>query len=128
MIVLGDFNSEEVGLETRAGSDIGIASGLETVDTADDLIDLSQHLPQGERQTHMLLGRQFDRILCSRSLLEDDPTKPDLVFAKIEVIRSLSVRGTADVPLQHWEEYWSLPEAERDLSDHYPVMATFEVR
>ena len=85
-------------------------------------------LPAGQRQTHMLSGRQYDRILCSRSLIEDDPAQPDLVFSKIEVRPDLCVRGTADDPEQHWNAYWSLPDDQRDLSDHYPVMATFDVR
>ena len=128
VIVLGDLNTEETGLKTRPESDLGVASGLETADTADDLIDLNLRLPADNRQTHMLPGRQYDRILCSRSLIEDDPSKPDLVFSKIEVLRALCVRGAADEPQQHWDEYWSLPDDQRDLSDHYPVMATFEVR
>ncbi len=128
VILLGDFNTEEKGAETRKESDLGIASGLETPGGDDDLVDLNQRLPSGMRQTHLLEGRQFDRILCSRSLLEDDPSRLDLVFTKIEVRRDLAVRGKQDTPEQHWETYWKLPPAERDLSDHYPVMATFEVR
>ncbi len=128
VILLGDFNTEEKGFETRKESDLGIASGLETLSTDDDLVDLNLRLAAGKRQTHLLEGRQFDRIFCSRSLLEDDPSHPDLVFTKIEVRRDLAVRGKQDTPEQHWETYWKLPSEERDLSDHYPVMATFEVR
>lgn len=128
VIVLGDFNSEESGRETRRESEVGIACGLETDDPGDDLVDLNLRLPVGDRQTHMIPGKQFDRILCSRSLLEDDPSKPDLVFSKIEVLRRMSIRGAADNPEQHWENYWNLSDRERDLSDHYPVMATFDVR
>jgi endonuclease/exonuclease/phosphatase family metal-dependent hydrolase len=128
VILLGDFNTEETGVVTRKESDLGIASGLETPSTDDDLVDLNLRLDSGMRQTHLLEGRQFDRIFCSRSLLEDDPSHPDLVFTKIEVRRDLAVRGKPDTPEQHWESYWKLPSEERDLSDHYPVMATFEVR
>lgn len=128
VIVLGDFNSEETSDQSRPDSDLGIVCGLETDDPNDDLVDLTLQLPGNERQTHLLPGRQYDRILCSRSLLEDDPSRPDLVFSKIEILEALCVRGTRDDPQQHWESYWELPESERDLSDHFPVMATFEVR
>ncbi len=128
VILLGDFNTEEKGITTRKQSDLGIASGLESPTTDDDLVDLNLRLASGKRQTHLLEGRQFDRIFCSRSLLENDPSRPDLVFTKIEVRRDLTVRGKQDTPEQHGDAYWKLPPDERDLSDHYPVMATFEVR
>ena len=128
VIVLGDFNSEETADQTLADSDLGIAAGLQTPSPNDDLIDLNLRLPRSSRQTHMLPGRQYDRILCSRSLLEDDPSKPDLVFSKIENLREMCIQGEADDPEQHWNDYWSLAEDQRDLSDHYPVMATFEIR
>ena len=128
VIVLGDFNTEETGTTTRRQSDLGIACGLETPEPGDDLVDLNLKLPEDKRQTHLLPGRQYDRILCSRSLLEDDPDRPDLVFSKIEILRQLCVRGELDDPQQHWDDYWGQPAAERDLSDHFPVMATFEIR
>lgn len=128
VIVLGDFNTEERGEKTRPGSDLGIIAGLETSDTSDDLVDLNLRLPSGQRQTHLLPGRQFDRIFCSQSLLRDDPGKPDLVFEKIEVKRELAVQGSPDTESEHWDNYWKLDDDERDLSDHYPVMATFRMR
>ena len=109
------------------GSEIGIACGLETPETDDDLVDLHLRLPASDRGTH-LMGGQYDRILCSRSLIEDDPRRPDLVFSKIEVLRDLAIRGQQDPPEQHWNQFWKIPEGERDVSDHYPVMATFEIR
>ena len=128
VILLGDFNTEETGETTRQRSDLGIASGLETPDSEDDLVDLNLRLASDGRQTHMLDGRQFDRIFCSPSLLKDDPSRLDLVFTKIEVRPDLAIRGQPDTPEQHWETYWKLPADERDLSDHYPVMATFVLR
>ena len=128
VIALGDFNTDERGELLRIDSDIGIATGLHTADRSDDLIDLNQRIPKNQRQTHLLPGRQFDRILCSPSLLEDDPARPDLVFKKIEVLRELAVRGDPDTPDTHWESDVSSSSDQRDLSDHYPVMATFEVR
>ena len=91
VILLGDFNTEETGQTTRAESDLGIVSGLETPSVEDDLVDLNLKLAADDRQTHLLDGRQFDRILCSPSLLEDDPLRPDLVFTKIEIARDLAL-------------------------------------
>lgn len=128
VVLLGDFNTEERGEFTRRESDIGILCGFETPDTSDDLVDLNLRLPAGERQTHLLAGRQFDRILCSRSMLEDDPSRRDLVFKSIEVKRDLAIQGRPDTTEEHWGSYWELGDHERDLSDHYPVMATFEMK
>ena len=127
VIVLGDFNTEFKGNQTSNDDEIGIACGLETPILSDDLIDLHLNIPTPNRNTH-LLGGQYDRILCSRSLVDDDPSRPDLVFSKIEVLHDLAIRNGKDTPEQHWENYWKIPDVDRDLSDHYPVMATFEVR
>ncbi len=128
VILLGDLNSEETGNETRVDSDLGIISGHETPDSDDDLIDLNLRLSPQQRQTHLLPGRQFDHIFCTPSLLHDDPMRPDLAFRSIEVRRDLALQGQPDSPEKHWDGYWQLPADERDLSDHYPVVATFEVR
>jgi endonuclease/exonuclease/phosphatase family metal-dependent hydrolase len=128
VIVLGDFNTEERGDTTRPQSDMGILSGAETPERNDDLVDLNLKLPADARQTHLLPGRQFDRIFCSQSLLDDDPSQPDLVFQNIEVKRQLSIQGQPDTAQEHWESYWKLSDSERDVSDHYPVLATFEMR
>ena len=128
VILLGDTNSEEKGDTTRQVSDLGIACGLETPSPEDDLVDLHLRMSVDQRRTHLLPDKQFDRIMVSRSLIDDTPNKPDLVFSKIQVMPELSIRGNRDTQEEHWEQYWSLPQNERDLSDHYPVMATFEVR
>ncbi|MGI9473895.1 MAG: endonuclease/exonuclease/phosphatase family protein [Rubripirellula sp.] len=128
VIALGDFNTEERGETIQPGSDIGIATGKETPSVEDDLIDLNLRLPKSDRQTHLLPEREFDRILVSPSLLEDAPGRPDLVFKKIEVRRDLAIRGPADTPEQHWDGVWEPGEENLDLSDHYPVIATFEVK
>ncbi len=127
IIALGDFNTEFKGNRLLNGSDLGIACGLETPGTDDDLVNLNLRLPASDRSTH-LMGGQYDRILVSPSLMVDDPKRPDLVFSKIEVLRDLVIRGGKDTPEQHWDNYWKMSDAERDVSDHYPVMATFEIR
>ncbi|MCA9137731.1 MAG: endonuclease/exonuclease/phosphatase family protein, partial [Planctomycetales bacterium] len=127
VIVLGDFNTEETGDRTRPESDLGVACGLHTTSTDDDLVDLTLRVPSAQRSSH-LSGKQLDRILVSRSLLADDPGRPDLVFDAIQVRTDLAIRGGQDVPIQHWEHYWEIPEENRDLSDHYPIVATFKIR
>lgn len=127
VILLGDTNSEERGNVSLAKSDLGVAAGFETPQLDDDLVDLHFRIPANERQTHLLANRQFDRILVSPSLIEDDPKRPDLVFENITVARELSIQGKRDEADDHWERYWQLPSEERDLSDHYPVIATFGV-
>lgn len=128
VIVLGDTNTEERGDTTRIGSDLAVLCGRETETTEDDLIDLHLRLSPQQRQTHLLAGRQFDRIMVSKSLLVDDPARPDLVFESIKVLPDLAIQGKPDVPEQHWERYWKLPADQRDLSDHFPVQATFTVQ
>ncbi len=128
VIVLGDFNTEESVCPAVKGSDMYAACGFDTPDTTDDLIDLHDHLPVKQRQTHLLAGKSFDRILVSPSLLIDDPNQIDLSLTKLEQLQNLSVQGTVDVPEEHWEKYWQLDDTDRDLSDHWPVMATFEFK
>lgn len=129
IIVLGDTNSEATDYPAVEGTDIGALSGIETPSKDDDLVDLGQFLPEDQRRTHMLEGKHFDRILVSRSLVEDDPSRPDLVFKAIERKDDLSVRGNGiDPQTEHWEHYWAMDEAERDISDHWPLLARFSVK
>ncbi|MGB7342859.1 MAG: endonuclease/exonuclease/phosphatase family protein [Pirellulaceae bacterium] len=128
VIVLGDTNTEEKGDQNPPESDLGILCGSETESTADDLVDLNLRLSREERRTHLLPDRQFDRIMVSQSLIDDDPTRPDLVFSSIEVLRDLAVQGELDTQEEHWEKYWQSDPASRDLSDHLPVQATFEIK
>jgi endonuclease/exonuclease/phosphatase family metal-dependent hydrolase len=125
VIVLGDINTECRSELPKNDEELYTLMGLSTPAVDDDLEDLLVRLPESDRQTHLLPGRQFDRILCSPSLIQDDPGKSDLVFDNIEVRRDVAIRGAPDIPEQHWEGFWKLPASERDLSDHYPVVATF---
>ena len=127
VIVLGDFNTEEPSAPTRKESDIGVACGLHTDNTDDDLVDLHSKIGSGPADTH-LLKKAFDRVLVSPALLQDTPGKKDLVFESITVRHDLSIRGERDTETQHWENYWSLSDADRDLSDHYPVIAKFRLK
>jgi len=133
VVVLGDTNSEQTveGAGERGpkpGSDLYVLSGRETESPEDDLVDLHTRIPSGQRRTHLLPGKQYDRILVTRSLLEDDPSRLDLAFEGVTVREDLAIRGQRDQPEAHWERYWKLSADERDLSDHYPVVARFTVR
>jgi endonuclease/exonuclease/phosphatase family metal-dependent hydrolase len=124
VVVLGDFNTQEAYRETTDKSEMGILRGLHTADPSDDLVDLHQFLNRAQRGTHLLPGRQFDRILVSRSLIEDDPGRRDLVFRSIELRKDVVVRGNRQ-DKDHWNQYYDIPQQERDLSDHYPLVAKF---
>ncbi len=133
VIVLGDFNTETTISSSDTNTDhsltdMAVARGLEHVDTSQHLVDLQSYLERGETQTHVLPGRSFDRILVSPSLLEDDPKHRDLVFDSVQVRRDLTIQSDLDEPQQHWDNYWNLPADERDLSDHFPVLATFKLK
>lgn len=122
VVVLGDFNTEHNAGMVVAGSDIEIMKGSMTETKGDDLFDLNEQLPDNERETHMI-GKQFDRILASATTLADNPGKTDLVFSKIVCRKDLVVVGEKDK--DHYNRYYDIPQSERDISDHYPVMAEF---
>lgn len=129
VIVLGDANSDSTDYPAQQGSDVAALSGFDTPSSDDDLVDLVGDLPPAERRTHLLEEKHYDRILVSSALMHDDPQRADLVFESIERPRELAVRGDGvDAPEQHWDRYWEMPENQRDLSDHWPVVARFSVR
>jgi endonuclease/exonuclease/phosphatase family metal-dependent hydrolase len=123
VIVLGDINTNELFAETTAEGDVGVLRGLDTPDPADDLVDLFRLHPQPVPETH-LIGKQFDRILVSPSLMKDAPGRRDLVCERVTVRKDLVIRG-ARRDENHLDAYWQISHAERDLSDHYPVIAEF---
>ncbi len=127
VVVLGDFNTELAYAETVADSEMGILRATDTPASDDDLVDLHQFLPVDQRGTHLLPGKQFDRILVSRNLIDDTPRKKDYVFHAITLRKDVAVRGQQQ-DKDHWNIYYQIDQAERDLSDHYPLVATFELK
>ena len=127
VILLGDLNTEAGADLLDNESEMAIASTGETTSELDDLVDLHSLILSGDTATHIVRGKAFDRIMVSRSLIENDPKRKDLVFDSIRVRPDLNVQNTPDDPEQHWHQYWKLPEDERDLSDHHPVIANFRV-
>ncbi|MEM1067616.1 MAG: endonuclease/exonuclease/phosphatase family protein [Planctomycetota bacterium] len=127
VVVLGDFNTEDKSAKPTADSDVGVMLGLDTPDRKDDLVDVTSELVRKKQPTH-LMGRIYDRIFCSQSMIEDDPSRVDFVFETVELRKDLAVRGQPDDPDKHYDGYWEMSRRERDLSDHYPVIATFQLK
>jgi endonuclease/exonuclease/phosphatase family metal-dependent hydrolase len=127
LIILGDLNTEEKAGSVAENSDLGILLGGASTKVDDNLTDLLEKAPTDQRKTHLLLDAQFDRILASPSLMTNDNGRNDLVFRSVEVRPDLVIRGKGvDAREQHWENYWNVTPEERDISDHYPVLAEFE--
>lgn len=122
VIVLGDFNSEETAEQIQPNSDLAILSGWTTGPESDDLFDLHNYLEPRLRDTHMG-GKQFDRIFASRSVMEDAKRVKDLSFSRVACFKDLVIVGERDN--DHFNKFYDIPQAQRDVSDHYPVMAEF---
>jgi endonuclease/exonuclease/phosphatase family metal-dependent hydrolase len=127
VILLGDFNIEDPAGKATKGSEMEELLGKNTANASDDLFDVLESLPEAERRTHLILEKQFDRILLSKSLVDDAADKKDLVFQKAVVLGKYTVRGKGP-DLDHWDTRYTTPQDERDLSDHYPLMATFRFK
>lgn len=120
VILLGDLNSEH-----SAGSIQGDIAAI-VGDSGPKMVDLLEYLDDKSAQTHLVLDKQFDRILVSESMMEDAAGK-DWVFEQIEILVDPIIRGTRDGE-EHWSNRQTMSEEELDLSDHFPVMATFSLK
>ncbi|MCA9175676.1 MAG: endonuclease/exonuclease/phosphatase family protein [Planctomycetales bacterium] len=128
LIVLGDFNTEhQFGATVATPSELDVLRSGETENDADDLLDLHQWIAADARATH-LSGGQFDRLLVSPALARREAAESGPVLESVRVGKEFCVRGTPD--RSHWEQsaYWTIPNDERDVSDHYPLIATFRFR
>jgi endonuclease/exonuclease/phosphatase family metal-dependent hydrolase len=126
VVVIGDVNTNETFETTTKEGDLGTLRGLDTPATDDDLDDLYAHYQGESKETH-LVHKQFDHILTTPALTADAPGKSDLVFKSITIRKDLVVRGQQQ-DADHMDQYWKIPADERDVSDHYPVVAEFEFR
>jgi endonuclease/exonuclease/phosphatase family metal-dependent hydrolase len=124
LVVLGDFNSEEPVGAAKPDSELGILQSPLTTGGPAALVDLHERLPPGQGSTH-LGGKAYDRILVAPSLLEDRAELKDLVLERVSRPADLVIRGPRDSATAHWDRYYQLDPAERDVSDHYPVVADF---
>ncbi len=123
VIILGDLNSEHLVGDLTGDMEILVGKGSQT-----PLIDLLGKAPENARTTHLILDKQFDRILVSPSMVEDDPSTKDWVFSNIAVRSELAIRGAGKDGEAHWDGRLKIPTTELDVSDHAPVVATFELR
>ncbi len=123
VIALGDFNSEESVGEERPGSEMLLLR--KPSEGVPELTDLTGSLRFEDRWTH-LIDKAFDRILVNQTLIADDPQRRDFVFDSIKNYRELVIRGNKD--LDHRDRYYQIDADERDVSDHYPLMAEFRLR
>lgn len=118
VLVLGDLNCEYPAGVLRAELDVLAAPA-----SHQPLVDLLSVPPASAESTHLVLDKQFDRILASKTLLEDEPGA-DWVFEQIEVLPDLAVQGKRDGQ-PHWDGPAAFEPDELDFSDHAPVVATF---
>lgn len=126
VIFLGDINSEHpVG--DLAGEMKFFIDGSEP-SNASKCVDLLGNVPEGARQTHLVLPKLFDRIIVSASLTADAPSQRDWVFTSIAVRPELVILGAGKDGEAHWDGRLTLPTSELDVSDHAPVVATFELK
>lgn len=126
VVLMGDLNSDEFATETTADGDIGVMRGLNTPERDDDLFDTLVELKDKDRHTH-LNGQQYDRILLTKGLTEDDPNRKDLCFKSVAIRRDLVVRGKQQDE-NHMDVFWTIPDEERDVSDHYPLVVTLDYK
>lgn len=126
VVVLGDINTEETFETTTADGDLGTLRGLDTAATDDDLVDMFQFYNGQLPETH-LTHNQFDHILITPSLVKPPAGRPGFSAASVTIRRALVIRG-AGQDKDHMDAYWKIVPAERDISDHYPVVAEFGLR
>jgi endonuclease/exonuclease/phosphatase family metal-dependent hydrolase len=124
--VVGDVNSEESYETTTNDGDLGTLRGLNTPAADDDLTDLFEFYKGQSKETH-LVHKQFDHILVTPSLVRGRLGGGGLVFKSIAIRKDLVVRGK-EQDKDHMDVFWQIPEEERDISDHYPVVAEFALQ
>jgi len=118
-ILLGDTNSEH-----SPGTMVGDVKAI--AENTPKMIDLLTQSDQPNLPTHLVLDKQFDRIYVSSSLMEDGPGK-DWVFQSIRVVTDGVINGKRDGE-EHWDERLTMSTDELDVSDHFPVIAEFELK
>ena len=125
VIILGDINTPSVCDQIKPTDDLATLCGVPLRRTKNNLYDLHLKLSPDQRATHMI-GKQFDHVLISPALLKDNTGESDLIFNRIESYKDLVVNGKQDT--DHFNGFYSIPSSERDVSDHYPVVATFQIK
>ncbi|GIX00615.1 MAG: endonuclease [Pirellulaceae bacterium] len=120
VLLVGDLNTEEpVG--SRRGDLAALLGGSNPM-----MVDLLQQLSDPHAATHLVLPRQFDRAMGSRSLIEEEPG-PDWVLGSVSIIQQGIIRGDADGE-EHWSRRLQYPVEEFDLSDHFPLLIELKLK
>lgn len=126
VIVIGDTNTEYPFEDTKPESDIAIHRGWETPEKNDDLFDCHEMLKPEDRPTH-IIHKQFDRIFISEPMRAAVEGKKSLVLSAVTNRKELNTRGK-EQDADHWNIYYKIPQEERDVSDHFPIVAEFLVK
>jgi endonuclease/exonuclease/phosphatase family metal-dependent hydrolase len=122
VVLIGDTNTNQSYEETTPSGDTGILRGLNQDDPRLIYEDLHRFLAPEDRPTH-IIGKQFDRIIVSPAMMSKEESS--LVFRGVQTRKDLNTRGK-EQDRDHWNIYWQIPQEERDVSDHFPLIAEFE--
>jgi endonuclease/exonuclease/phosphatase family metal-dependent hydrolase len=125
LILVGDMNTAMVQDARERALDV--LMGRDTAnDPSDNLEDMLQLLSPEDRVTFGGKRSELDHILVSPRLRSGK----GLTFVNIANRRDVSIRGVGpDHRLRLPDRrFWKVDPMERDLSDHYPLMATFSVK
>lgn len=121
--LIGDVNTDYPFEDSKVAADISTLRGWHTPEADDDLFDCHELLAPADRATH-IINKQFDRILLSDSLRRGDAKRKNLILKSVTNRKDLSIRGAMQ-DADHLD-YYRIPQAERDVSDHFPVVAEFQ--
>lgn len=127
VLLVGDLNAEPPAGQLRAEMQM-LVDGPEPVTNSIKLFDLLEKEVAEKRRTHLILDKQYDRLLASPSLMSDESGQLDWVFESIAVRGDLVIRGAGPDGETHWQNRLSMPLNELDTSDHFPVIATFQLK
>lgn len=127
VILIGDMNTAEVRGNPPRERAMDVLAGKDTPnDPDDDLDDVVQMMPPMDRVTFGSRGAMLDHIFISPKLKQG----PGIAFDTISNRRDVVIRGQGpDHQLKLRDRrFWKIDEEERDLSDHYPLLAKFKMK
>lgn len=127
VILVGDMNTAELRNAVPKERAIDVLTGKDTPgDHDDDLEDMTTIMPPLDRVTFGSRGSMLDHILISPKLKNG----PGIAFDSISNRRDVAIRGQGpDHRLKLRDRrFWKIDEDERDLSDHYPLLARFKMK
>lgn len=127
VILMGDLNTAEVRGNPPKERALDILAGKDTPnDPDDDLEDITTIMPVMDRITFGSKGSMLDHIFVSPKLKQG----PGITFDTISNRRDVVIRGIGpDFKLKLRDRrFWKIDEDERDLSDHYPLLAKFKMK